>query len=341
MESLKAQFDANAPLIDVHAHIFCWGERPEQGFLSERVQRSWLTRLLRRVTGLRHEDGDCWSDKIRNRLVRDLNASSLDGAVVLAQDAVYRPDGSRDDGATHFYVANDYVFELAQEHEKVLPGASINPWRSDALHELARVRSAGARLVKIHTAIQGADPSDERFEPFYRLAADLGVALVFHTGYEHSCPSVSQQFADPLRLARPLDCGGVVIAAHAGTCAFFDPEDFYPNFVRMMTQYPNLYGDTSVMASLNRWRAMKRLSRAPKWLRLRMLHGSDYPLPPSRLPFLGRVGLFPPERHNSFDLNLRIKSAFDLGGGYGRRAGRLLALPCKSQALPPRPQKCN
>ena len=312
-------------MTDVHVHVFCWGERPEEGFLCEKIQRSPLVRTLKKLAGLKREQGDDWSARIRSKLVRELTESSLDHAVVLAQDGIYREDGSFDQAATPFYVSNDYVFRLAAECPKALPGASINPWRSDALQELERCHSAGARLVKIHTSVQGTDPNLERFEPFYRLAKKLGMVLMFHTGYEHSSPVVSQKLADPARLARPLDHGLTCIAAHAGTCGFYDPEDYYPNFVRMMERYPDLYGDTSAMATLIRWGALRRLNREPEWLRSRMLHGSDYPLPPSRLPFLSRVGLFPPERHNPFDMDLRIKQAFDLGEDYASRAWSFLS----------------
>ncbi len=139
--------------------------------------------------------------------MRQLQESQLDFAVVLAQDAVYRDDGSRHDEATHFFVSNEYVLRLADECPKVIPGCSINPIRRDALQELERCRSAGVRLVKVHTAIQGVDPTLARFNEFYRLAADLGIVLMFHTGYEHSCRVVSQQYTDPRRLERVLDCG--------------------------------------------------------------------------------------------------------------------------------------
>ena len=204
---------------------------------------------------------------MRNRLLRQLRSSQLDFAVVLAQDAVYRADGSRDDDATHFYVANDYVLALAAECEKVVPGCSINPIRKDALRELERCRAAGARLIKVHTAIQGVDPSRPEFEPFYRLAAELDVVLMFHTGYEHSCTVVSQQYTDPRKLARALDTGRPVIAAHCGTCAFFDREDYFPRFVEMMGRYDNLFGDTAIMASLIRARSLKRLSLQEESLR--------------------------------------------------------------------------
>src|SRR5262249_54551539 len=113
--------------------------------------------------------------------------------------------------------------------------------------------------------------------------------------------------------------------AHCGTCAFFDAEDYYPRFVNMMEHYPNLYGDTAILASLARWGALKRLSRAPEHLRARVVHGSDYPFPPARLPYLFRVGLFPPERNNPFELDLRIKRSFNLGPDYESQVLVLLA----------------
>ena len=311
---------------DAHTHVVCWGEDPADGFLSERTRRRWLTRLLLRWTRIHQEPGQTLSEKMRNRLLREVAQSRLDYAVVLAQDAVYREDGSRDDAATDFYVSNGYVLELAERSPKILAGCSINPIRKDALAELARCHAAGCRLIKVHTAIQGVDPAQARFDPFYRLARELGIVLMFHTGYEHSCKVRSQECADPGRLARVLDQGGPVIAAHCGTCAFFDPVSFYPNFIRTMQRYDNLYGDTSIMSSLIRWSSLGRLGREPEGIRSRILHGSDYPFPPARLPYLFRTGLFPPERHSPLDMDFRIKASFGFGPGYGDRVLDLMGL---------------
>ena len=311
--------------IDAHAHIFCWGENPQQGFLSAQTKKRWLTKLLIWLTGIGQEPGENLSAKMKHRLLRQLAASRLDYCILLAQDAVYTESGTRNDAATHFYVANDYVLQLAAENEKILPGCSINPHRRDALAELERCVAAGACLIKVHTAIQGVDPSLKKFEPFYARAAELGIPLTFHTGYEHACSVVSQSFADPARLSRALDQGGVVIAAHCGTCAVFDREDFYPSFVRMMGAYDNLYGETAVMATLIRWHALRRLRGEGDEFCRRIIHGSDYPLPPSRLPYLRRVGWFPEERRNPLDLDLRIKQSFEFSRNYESQVVDLLA----------------
>ncbi len=321
----------NTPIVDAHVHVFCWGEDPREGFLSPCTRRRWTTRLLLCLTRIYKEPGETLTEKMRHRLVADVDRSPLDYAVVLAQDAVYRADGSRDDAATDFYVSNDYVLELAAGNAKILPGCSINPLRKDALAELERCHAAGCRLVKIHTAIQGVDPARAEFDPFYRRAAELGVVLMFHTGYEHSCSVVSQDYADPARLARALDHGGAVIAAHCGTCGFFDPVDQYPSFVRMMQQHDNLYGDTSIMASWIRWRSLRRLAREPADVKARVLHGSDYPFPPARLPYVFRTGAFPPGRRNPLAMDWRIKRSFGFGPDYGSRILPLMGAVASSE----------
>jgi len=319
--------------VDCHTHIFCWGENPNEGFLSPRTQQGWITRAVLFLTRLKSEPGATMSEKIRNRLIRELTESQLDYAVVLAQDGVYNEHGEIDRERTHFFVANDTVLRLAEDCPKIIPGCSINPMRHDAIEELERIHTAGGRLIKIHTAIQGVDPSLEQFEPFYRRAVELNMVLMFHTGYEHSCTVISQKFTDPRRLVRPLDVGATVIAAHCGTCACFDRESYYPGFIEMMHRYPNLYGDTAVLASFIRPTALGRLAKEPQSIRDRILHGSDYPLPPSRLPYLHRTGVFPEERHNSLDLDLHIKQSYGFSDGYTSRILELLGMetPMSSQ----------
>jgi hypothetical protein len=135
---------------------------------------------------------------------------------------------------------------------------------------------------------------------------------------------VSQKFTDPRRLQRPLEHGLTVVAAHCGTCGFFDPEDYYPHFIDMMRRYGNLHGDTAVLASVIRWGALRKLSLEEDSIRRRIVHGSDYPLPPSRIPFVRQVGFWPPELSNPLELDLRIKRCFDFGIGYEGQILRLM-----------------
>ena len=191
--------DSSSLSVDAHTHIICWGENPADGFLSPSTQKSLVAKILIRLAGIHREKGDTMSEKLVNRLFNDLETTQLDYVVLFAQDAVYRDDGTIDLDRTHFFVSNDYVLHLATRSDKIIPCCSINPLRQDALQELDRVWDAGCRIVKIHTAIQGVSPDLVDFDLFYKHAADMGMVLVFHTGYEHSCKVISQKFTDPLK----------------------------------------------------------------------------------------------------------------------------------------------
>jgi len=308
--------EKTSPSVDAHTHIFCWGENPDDGFLSRSTQKSIITKMLTRLSGIHREPGETMSEKILNRLFRDLESTQLDHIVLFAQDAVYRDDGTIDLDHTHFYVSNDYVLHLATRSDKTIPCCSINPLRKDALQELDRVWNEGCRMVKIHTAIQGVSPDLPEFDPFYKQAADMQMVLVFHTGYEHSCKVISQKFTNPAKLQRALDHGGTIIAAHCGTCAFYDRENYYPQFIKMMRRNDNLYGDTAVMAGLIRPAACRKLSREDADITRRIIHGSDYPIPPSRIPHLLRCNPFPPNRKNLLDLDLHIKRSYNFSPQY-------------------------
>lgn len=74
---------------------------------------------------------------------------------------------------------NDRVIALAAAHPDVLPIATVHPYDGDAaLAELARVATAGVKVLKIHAHTQDFDVSDPRVETLARRAGELGVALL-------------------------------------------------------------------------------------------------------------------------------------------------------------------
>ena len=95
----------------------------------------------------------------------------------------------------------------------------------------------------------------------------------------------------------------------------------------MMGRYENLYGDTAIMASLIRWSSLKKLSLEPDRLRHRIVHGSDYPFPPARIPYWLRTGLFPAARRNPLDMDLFIKRTFGFGPTYEHQILNLIDSP--------------
>ena len=101
--------------------------------------------------------------------------------------------------------------------------------------------------------------------------------LLAHTGGEHTVPVVNAKLADPKLLRLPLECGVTVIAAHCATKSGPFDRDYFDDWVKMLAEFPNLYGDNSAMVSLNRSGHLMDCSRPE--LAPRILHGSDFPVP--------------------------------------------------------------
>ncbi len=91
---------------------------------------------------------------------------------LLAFDKNYQSDGSVNLEKTEFYVPNEYVFELAEQHpELFVPNISVNPYRPDAISELekwARARRARREVAaecdgdrSIGSEVRSVLPEDE------------------------------------------------------------------------------------------------------------------------------------------------------------------------------------
>lgn len=220
-------------------------------------------------------------------LVGQLNACDrLDAAVVLAFDAVYDRHGRRDEQNTHLFVENDYVMTLARKHPKVLFGASIHPYRKDAIEELERCVKGGAVLVKWLPITQGIDPSSPLCYPFYEALAHFRIPLLSHTGGEKMLPNLNGH-ADPTLLLPAVRRGVTVIAAHCGTRSGFSESDYLDTFVRMALEHERFYGDSSALNLPTRWHAYEPILNDPR-VRQKIIHGSDWPVLP--IPPLGRLG---------------------------------------------------
>jgi predicted TIM-barrel fold metal-dependent hydrolase len=210
------------------------------------------------------------------KLLEYMRGSSLDAAVILAQEKVYDASGRVMEAFGTAYVPNDYVLKLAREHNEFLPAVSIHPARPDALEELER-GIAGAVMMKCLPNCQNIDCTDRRFTKFWERMTEAGLPLLAHTGGEHTMQVVRPEFADPRALDWPLQCGVTVIAAHAGTqSGLFDPEYFH-HFREMALKHPRFYGDNSAFNIPVRSRAIRPCLESP--LAEKILHGSDFPVP--------------------------------------------------------------
>lgn len=317
----------SAPVIDFHVHLFGMGDGGTECYVNERSNQGSTAFFFRRLMRLSN-NGRMDEDYVQ-RLVTMLRASSVQKAILLAQDCRYDSAGRPDRANTPFYVPNDYLFQVVRNYPDLfIPCVSINPKRRDAIAELDRCAALGARVLKIHPPIQDVDPAEARFRPFYRRCGEKKIIVMFHTGTENAAETIGNQFCDPLRLAPALEEGCTVLASHSGTSNFNEPEDFFPHLLPMIRRFPNFYCDTAVLAERLRWRALPRLLREPEIL-ARTLHASDIPFPPNTMVFWNRLSygkLFRlATEENLFERDYRLKQALGVPKEVFERGAKLLA----------------
>ena len=160
--------------------------------------------------------------------------------------------------ATHLYTPNKFVRGLTKGHPKALFGASVHPYRRDAVQEAEHCLeldpenpySPAVVLFKWAPSAQQIDPADDACVPFYEFLAERNVPLLCHTEAEHAIPTsdeAANRFNHPCRLLKALKLGVRVIAAHCATAFWSEAieQDCFEDFLCMLRESEFLYGDIS------------------------------------------------------------------------------------------------
>jgi predicted TIM-barrel fold metal-dependent hydrolase len=267
------------PLVDLHCHVAGLGYGDSGCFVSEALRDNWRFGFYLRSFGVSPRELEQHGDGLMFERLAALLAGSrqVGAAVVLAMDGVVDEHGELDRERTEFYVPNEFVAAACRRHPNLRFGASINPYRHDALRRLEWAATNGAVLLKWLPPIQLIDPADARLDAFYRRLAELGLPLLTHTGKEGSFTHSADEFSDPARLERALTLGVTVIAAHAATPGAHHGERDLDRLARLMTRFPNLLADISSLTQINKLGALGEVLRRPEF-RGRLVYGTDFPL---------------------------------------------------------------
>ena len=331
------------PLLDMHCHVAGIGAGGSGCFISSKLRKSWKLRFYLRGFGVSSAELQKRGDILgAERLSQTLDASRhVARAVVLALDGAVDTNGRLDLGRTEVYVPNEFVASAAAQHSNLLFGASINPYRPDALARLDWAAAHGARLVKWLPSIQLIDPADERLIPFYRRMAERHLPLLVHTGTEHSFTWSKDLFADPARLRLPLSLGVTVIAAHTAWPGEHDGQRDVDRLARLMKEFPNLYADISSLTQINKLGALREILRRPEF-HGRLVYGTDFPLinmlivSPWYFPRDLRLAQMWRISHirNPFNRDVAIKQALGVPADVFTRAAKLMARESDSRDVP-------
>lgn len=315
-------------IIDCHVHV-CAATHG-RGVMSQQLRWRPSFVFMRWRLGVSFTADDARLERdIENLLARTVQQTpELDAAVILALDRYYDNDGRPNDDRTHIHVANDYVAELTRRHEKMLFGASVHPYRPDAVTELEQCVAAGAVLLKWLPVVHNINPADDRCLPFYEALAHHGLPLLCHTGGEVSLPLFHPEYADPALLEPALRRGVTVIAAHCGTRARPFDTDYLPTFLRFARTHERFFGDTSALNLPTRSYAYRSILE-DETIRKKLVHGSDWPImpiPPLRLGWRKAARLLAQEG-NWLRRDVLIKQALGFDDDYWHRGATLLRMP--------------
>ena len=276
------------PIADVHVHLL--GSSSANGcYLSNRFKNSFAVRFSRLFSDL--GDGETPEERDRAyvdrmfKLISELPDSWR--GILLPMDGIYDSFGELDLNSTLFLIPNDYVLSIAAKNNKLVPASSINPARKDAIDELERVANSGAVVVKWIPNTMGINPSDKSILPFYRKMKELNFTLLSHAGTEYAVGgAVDQTLGNPQLLRLPLDEGLNVIAAHCASGGGDANGSYFSQFLGMLDDFPNLYGDTSGLSMLHKISNLRHFFKHSHYFN-KLCYGSDFPLyyTPATSPF--------------------------------------------------------
>ncbi|WP_328753303.1 amidohydrolase family protein [Geomesophilobacter sediminis] len=329
-------------IIDIHCHTAGIGAGGSGCFVSPALQNSWKYRIYLKAFGVTEKELQKEGDSlILRRLSEKLAASQrVAAAVILAMDGVVNDAGELDTARTEIYIPNEFLAREVRRYPNLMFGASVNPYRRDAIQRLEKVADGGAVLVKWLPSIQHIDPADKRLVPFYLKLKELGLPLLTHTGEESSFTRTRDELGDPERLRLPLSLGVTVIAAHAASNGRNCGERNHDRFLRLSQEYPNLYADISALTQMNRLGHLLRLLNH-KELHERLLYGTDMPLlktgivspyaflfrlPPAKL--LAITGI-----ENPWDRDVALKEALGVDDVIFTNVAALIRMPARIAKL--------
>ena len=271
--------ERHSEYLDMHVHIAGIGAGGSGCFVSDEMSGNIRFPFFLSAMGVSVAELEAAGDALLvERLAQRVRESRRIGqVVVLALDGVIGADRELDRTQTVIYVPNEYVATQSARFDELLFGASINPYRADAVERLDRAHAQGAVLVKWIPAIMYIDPADQEIVPFYRRLIELNMPLLSHAGQERSFPNARDEFSDPLKLELPLKMGVTVIAAHIGTTGEYGGQSSYERILPLFERYQNLYSEISSLTQINKLGYLVKALKVAG-LQERLLYGSDWPL---------------------------------------------------------------
>jgi len=180
----------SVPVIDFHTHIivmevadFVKQNRPPQA-----TEYQLVDNYIRGAAAQRKRHPRPTSDEVEARLM-DMDEFGIDMQVLCGHVAQYCYWASPDMGARLARIGNDRLAELVHRKSDRFIGMGMVPLQDvpAAVNELERMRAElGFKAVVIDTHVNSLELGDEKLQPFWTKAEQLGMPVFIHpSGFQH------------------------------------------------------------------------------------------------------------------------------------------------------------
>lgn len=170
---------------------------------------------------------------------------------------------------TNFTIDSELIAKHCADNDFFVPFGNINPNFHNVMDEFWKSVRLGVKGFKFYPADHSFDPLVPDMLTVYRLCAEMGLPVLFHTGLTAQ-RDTEQKFINPIEF-RPIAEANpdlVLILAHGGKPLW------YSEATTMALTYPNVYIDTALLDPLT----MREDFPALEELRKKILFGSDWPV---------------------------------------------------------------
>jgi hypothetical protein len=222
----------------------------------------------------------------------------IDRFVLLAFDEYHTTSGirpppppQRSDRGGDMVTSNSMIRALCRSRpDRYMFGASVHPYRENAIDCVQEVAAAGAVLLKWLPLHQNIDIADERALGVLRACAAIGLPLLVHYNEEFTLATQHPEhlaltpLLDVLRRLRGEGCMPATIVAHAATpVSPIGIEQPFFELLRALTgEFADapLYADISALTTLGKIKYLRILAQRQD-LHSKLLFGTDFPVPVS------------------------------------------------------------
>ncbi|MFQ5806465.1 MAG: amidohydrolase family protein [Phycisphaerae bacterium] len=228
----------------------------------------------------------------------------IERIVLLAFDAYHDDDGhrppppeKRDQFGSDIYTSNSFVYDTCRQRpERFLFGASVHPYRENAVGCVEEVFEHGACLLKWIPLHQNIDVADPRTLAVLRCCARLGLPVLVHYSQEFTLATQHPEYQpvaallDVLRRLRREGTMPITIVAHVATpvTPLGERRSHAALVDALLGEFADapLYADISALTSWGKVGFLRKTARRQD-LHAKLVFGTDFPIPVA-LPRLRR-----------------------------------------------------